>query len=109
MPSRTQVFKEQSQDLEQWKKLYYQHQQEYIRKKLKALKYLWEGKSRREVTERIGCTYKTLTTWIDQFLQGGLIGLTQPLRHARSISTYSRTSARIKTHSVGTKANRLWH
>jgi transposase len=81
MPSRTQQFQEQPQDLELWKKLYYQHQQEYIRNKLKAIKYLWEGKSRPEVAENLGCSYKTLTSWIDQFIQGGLVGLTKPITH----------------------------
>ena len=82
MPSKTQQFQEQPQDWEVWKKLYYQHQQEYIRKKLNAIKYLWEGKSRSDVAERLGCTYKTLTTWIDEFLQGGLVQLTQPITHS---------------------------
>jgi len=72
MTSRIQQFQQQPQELELWKKLYYQHQQEYIRRKLRAIKYLWEGQSRAEVAERIGCTYKTLTSWIDQFVQGGL-------------------------------------
>lgn len=81
MTSKTQQFHQQPQDLELWKKLYYQHQQEYIHQKLKAIKYLWEGKSRAEVAEQLGCTYKTLTTWIDEFIQGGLAQLTQPITH----------------------------
>lgn len=46
-----------------------------------AIKYLYEGKSRREVTELLGCTYKTLTTWLDKYIKNGLLGLTVPIRH----------------------------
>ena len=33
-------------DMVLWQKLYYKYRQEYIRKKLLAIKYLFEGKSR---------------------------------------------------------------
>lgn len=82
MLNRTEKLHNSSPDLELWKKLYYKHQQEYIRKRLLAIKYLWEGKSRTEVTTLIGCTYKSLTQWIDKFLEGGLEKLTEPITHA---------------------------
>jgi transposase len=81
MTSRSQQFHQQPQDWELWKKLYYQHQQEYIRKKLRAIKSLWLNKTRAEVADELGCTYKTLSTWIEQFLQGGLTKLTTPITH----------------------------
>jgi hypothetical protein len=109
MPSRTQQFQEQPQDLELWKKLYYQHQQEYIRNKLKAIKYLWQGKSRPEVAEHVGCSYKTLTSWIDQFIQGGLVGLTRGDYSSSAVSTNARTPDGIEKDDSGTKANGLWH
>jgi hypothetical protein len=52
-------------DLELWQKLYYKCQQEYLRKRLLAIKYLYEGKTRKEVSDLLDCHYKTLSTWID--------------------------------------------
>jgi transposase len=81
MTNRTFQLGEQELDLELWQKLYYKHQQEYLRKRLLAIKYLFEGKTRTEVVELINCTYKTLSTWIDKFLEGGLKELVQPITH----------------------------
>lgn len=68
-------------DLNLWQKLYYKHQQEYIRKRLLAIKYLYEGKSRSEVIELLDCSYKTLSNWIDKFLNGGLNELVNTITH----------------------------
>ncbi len=46
-----------------------------------AIKYLYEGKTRIEVSELLGCTYKTLSTWIDKFLEGGLNELVKSITH----------------------------
>ncbi len=70
-------------DVELWQQLYYKHQQEYIRKRLLAIKYLYEGKSRIEVSELLDCHYKTITTWIDKFLEGGLIFVVKPIIHQK--------------------------
>jgi hypothetical protein len=37
-----------------------------------AIKYLYEGKTRKEVSDLLDCHYKILSTWIDKFLEGGL-------------------------------------
>lgn len=79
--NRTFQLGEQQLDLELWQKLYYKHQQEYLRKRLLAIKYLYEGKTRTEVAELVKCTYKTLSTWIDKFLEGGLNEVVQPITH----------------------------
>ena len=68
-------------DLDLWQKLYYKHQQEYLRQRLLAIKYLYEGKNRTEVSELLNCTYKTLSTWIDKFLEDGLNKLVKPIAH----------------------------
>ena len=68
-------------DLELWQKVYYKTKQEYLRKRLMAIKYLYEGKARSEICKIIGCAYKTLTAWIDIFLKGGLEALTIPIKH----------------------------
>ena len=81
MRNRTQKLKNQQLDLEQWQKLYYQYQQSYLRKRLLAIKYLAEGKTRTEVSQSLNCTYKTLTSWIKKYLEGGLEKLTESIKH----------------------------
>ena len=81
MLSRTDRFRKIPPEWDLWQKLYYKHQRAYIRQRLLALKYLWEGKSRAEVSQILGCTYLTLTKWIDKFLEGGLVKLTEPITH----------------------------
>jgi transposase len=81
MMRRTDKFHQIPPDWDLWQKLYYKHPQAYLRQRLLAIKYLWEGKSRSEVTQLLGCNYKSLTKWIDKFLEGGLQKLTQPITH----------------------------
>lgn len=81
MRSRTQQLKKQQLNLEEWQKLYYQNQRSYLRVRLLAIKHLVEGKSRSEVSQLVDCTYKTLTSWIDKYLEGGLEKLTEPIKH----------------------------
>ncbi len=81
MGSRTQDLKKQQLNLEHWQKLYYQNQQSYLRARLLAIKFLAEGKTRTDVSQLVNCTYKTLTSWIDKYLEGGLEKLTEPIKH----------------------------
>jgi len=81
MSNRTQKIRKQKLDLDLWQNFYYKHQQEYLRKRLLAIKYLWSGKTKVEVSNLLGCTDKTLATWIDKFLEGGLEMLTSPITH----------------------------
>ena len=81
MGNRTQEIKKQQLNLEQWQKLYYQNQQSYLRVRLLAIKFVAEGKTRTEVSQIVNCTYKTLTTWIDKYLEGGLEKLTESIKH----------------------------
>jgi transposase len=81
MIMRTEKLGEIPPDWELWQKLYYKHPQAYLRQRLLAIKYLWEGKSRPEVTQLLNCNYKSLTKWIDKFLEGGLQKLTEPITH----------------------------
>ncbi len=81
MKNRTSKLREIEPNWELWQKLYYQNQQSYIRQKLLAIKYLWLGDSRPEVAQKVGCSYVTLTEWIDKFIKGGLLELTKPITH----------------------------
>lgn len=79
--TRTERFLEIGLDLEEWQRLYYKHQQEYIRRRLIAVKYLDEGYSRLQICQLIDCSYNTLASWIDKFIEEGLAGLVEPIRH----------------------------
>lgn len=81
--NRTQQLRQRPFDLVLWQKLYYKHQQSYIRRRLQAVKLLWEGHSRQEVCQSLSCTLKTLAQWITLFLDEDLEGLVQPITHAK--------------------------
>ena len=81
--NRTQTLRAKSFDADEWQKLYYRNQQQYMRQRLSAIKLLHEGHSRTQVSEQVGCRYDTLTSWIDTYLKGGLSGLVSPIRHQK--------------------------
>lgn len=70
-----------SLDKKQWQRLYYKNQQAYIRQRLSAIRYLSEGKSRAEVAKLVGCTDLTIARWIGKYLDTGLEGLVEPIKH----------------------------
>jgi transposase len=79
--NKTEQFLEKTLDLEIWQKLYYKNQKSYARKRLLAVKYLHEGMSRLQVCKLMGCSYNTLSGWIDKFINEGLEGLVEPITH----------------------------
>lgn len=81
--NRTQAVQDKPFDVDEWQKLYYRHQQQYIRHRLEAVKLLHQGSSRTQVCEQIGCSYDTLTSWSDKYLNGGLSELVSPIRHQK--------------------------
>lgn len=70
-----------SLDIESWQRLFYKNQQAYIRQRLLAIKYLSEGKKRKEVAQLLGCTDLTLANWIQKYINGGLDSLVEPIKH----------------------------
>jgi len=81
--NREEQLKAISLDTEEWEKLFYKYQQEYIRKRLKAIKHLYEGYTRQEVMAKIDCARKSLIIWIDMYCEGGLKALARPMRSNR--------------------------
>ncbi len=79
--NRTQALKQNTFDAEQWQKMYYRHPQQYIRKRLDAIKLLMDGQSRTQVCQQLNCSYDTLTSWIDAYLTGGLAQLVVAITH----------------------------
>lgn len=79
--NKTMQLCERELDLQLWQKLYYQNQKDYLRKRLLAIRYLYDNKTRTEVSKLLNCEYKTITTWIDKYLTGGLDELVKPISH----------------------------
>ena len=77
---RLEKLREKPFEIEIWQKLFYQNQQTYIRKRLEAIKYLYEGMTRKEVIIEVRCARQTLITWIDMYCAGGLESLTQAIK-----------------------------
>ncbi len=44
------TLRERQLDLDLWQKLYYKYQKDYVRKRLLAIKYLYEGKNRTKMS-----------------------------------------------------------
>ena len=63
-------------------------QREYIRKRLKAIKWLWQGKSRAEVVEKLAIDRTSLLNWlhiiIEHGVEPGLKLLAQPKKIEKS-------------------------
>ena len=59
-------------DQAQWQKYYNHHQQEYIRKRLKAVKLYYCSVQRQEIAKQLQISYKTLSGYLDQYRFAGL-------------------------------------
>lgn len=81
--NRTQAVQNKAWDGDEWQKLYYRHQQQYVRHRLEAIKLLYQGNNRTQVGEQVGCSYDTLTSWTTKYLNGGLSELVRPIRHQK--------------------------
>ena len=81
---------------QEWQKLFNQHQQQYIRTRLEAIKWLHDGKTRQEVMARLGCARQSLITWIDLYYQKGLIELVTPTKSKRVQRLSDREKEEIK-------------
>ena len=95
--NRTQAVQDQPFDTDEWQKLYYRHQQQYIRHRLEAVKLLHQGNRRSQVCEQVGCSYDTLTSWIDQYLKGGLSELVRAIRHQKPSRLSAEQQEQLKT------------
>lgn len=81
--NQTKALQKKPFERDEWQKYYYRHQQQYIRHRLKAIELLHQGNSRLQVSEQVGCSYDTLTSWLRKYLQGGLKALVSPIRHQK--------------------------
>lgn len=76
------------QNREEWQRLYYQHQQYRMRRRLKALYAIWEGQGLKAVAKAQHIHYKTLIGWLDDYLDKGFKSLLAPqtCRHTQRLS-----------------------
>ena len=70
------------QDREQWQKLFYRHKEQRPRRRLLALKAIWDGQTLVGVCRTQKVRLKTLEHWLDLFLHGGFDALLAPERRA---------------------------
>ena len=94
--NRSAQLSEKKFEEQEWQKLFNQHQQQYIRTRLEAIKWLHDGKTRQEVMARLGCARQSLITWIDLYYQKGLIGLVTPTKSKRVQRLSDREKEEIK-------------
>lgn len=66
-------------DIESWQKYYNCNQQQYIRRRLQAIHLFGEGKPRKLIGQELAISYKTLSSYLDLYRQGGLEGLASPI------------------------------
>ncbi len=66
------LFRKLIPNFELLKKLIRKNQKEYLRKRLRAIKMLWEGKSRREVEKQLRIDPSTLLAWLKIMVENGV-------------------------------------
>lgn len=59
------------QDRKAWQKQYYEHQKYWQRRRLLALKAIWDGQNLSEVCREQKVRRQTLVDWLDSYLHGG--------------------------------------
>lgn len=75
MPNTTIQFLNTDFDKDLWNKLFKQESQEYIRRKLRFVKRLWETKNRSETLKEFNLSYNTSGIWLKIYLKKGIRGL----------------------------------
>lgn len=95
--TRNTSLTEKGYDVQEWQKYYHRHQQEYIRKRLRAIKMYYEGVGRQEISDRLGVTYKTLSGYLDLYLSAGLEGLVSPIVKPRTQRLSVTQKTRLKS------------
>jgi transposase len=93
---RLERLKNKGLDEDEWQKSWNKYQQQYIRKRLQAIKYLHEGQSRKEVIVKLGCARESIATWLDMYDEQGLKGLTKLVKRKKTQSLSKEQKAEMK-------------
>ena len=83
-------------DLPCWQKYYNRNQQEYIRRRLRTIKLFCEGTPRLLIIKDLNITYKTLSSYLDLYIQAGLDGLVIPITKPRLKLLTEQQLAKVK-------------
>ena len=75
-----------SLNLEEWKYFYSQCDKDYQRRRMEAIRLFYEENTIQYISQVLGCTERTLSSWIDMFLVGGLKNLIKPIQKKKSLS-----------------------
>lgn len=86
MNRRIRIQRLAPQDRDLWQRLFYRHQQHSRRRRLLAVKALWDGQTLTEVCRTQHLQRKTLDGWVDAYLHGGFDALLAPQQRPRAQS-----------------------
>lgn len=73
-------------NLEEWKFFYSKCDKDYQRRRMEAIRLFYEENTIQHISQALGCTERTLSSWIDMFLVGGLKNLIKPIQKKKSLS-----------------------
>jgi transposase len=91
MIRRIRIQEHAPHDKEAWQKAYYEHQKHWERRRLLALKAIWEGQNLEEVCRNQHVQRHTLTSWMDKYLHGGFANLLKkPVFHRKQLLSDQR-------------------
>jgi transposase len=74
------------------KQLFKKQQKEYIRQRLKAIKWLWQGKSRQEVADKLGIDRTSLLNWLHVLIEHGVEAGLKLLAQAKKVKKSGKLS-----------------
>lgn len=83
MARKLEQVKQKGLDTAEWKRLHDRYQQEYKRRRLRAIKAAMEHSSLRGLARALDCSSTTLSGWFSIYLQEGLAGLVADIRHRK--------------------------
>ena len=84
------------QDRKAWQKQYYEHQKYWQRRRLLALKAIWDGQNLSEVCSEQKVRWQTLVYWLDSYLHGGFDKLLKklPVHRKQLLSEHGHDASR---------------
>jgi len=73
MREKISKFEALGKDEKLLKKYIQSNQKEYVRKRLKTIKLLWDGKSQLSISKTLHCGYASINRWVTTMVEKGLI------------------------------------
>ncbi len=68
-----------------------------------------KAKAEEKLLSLLSCTYKTLTTWLDKYIENGLLGLTAAIRHKVACRLSEEHSSAVERNTAVLQTHRLWY